>query len=268
MSIETVGACSLIEGYLEYDVVHKRLSEVTSADGKKEFSARYVLLKGLDIESIDQNGVRASGYATFIITAVQNQPPDDATVLEQAKGLRDAPGLVMSERGVIMTVDLNRFSTLTPEQRGLVTDVITPDGRIYLPLVGQFRPDAEKGQRRLFTTLAVHTESGPIDIPIGEIAAFKTAEKVAARPPDSLDPKVMEAYVGTYEDPDKRAAINVVIKDNKLMVEFAGHTAELIPQAADEFKSEGSTIRFLREEGRVTRLVFSFAGRQLQLNKK
>jgi hypothetical protein len=172
--IEVEGECTVIEGEIKGDIVQKEGIEIT-LEGKKQYSATYALMKGEDIDSIDEWGVRGHGYATLILIALVDKPLNDDAEVNLSPAERDAPlsiGLTGSNR-IVTNMNLSKLSEILSKQGTMAKRTINEEGQVYLPLLGEFRYDPEQKKYRIFPELEIYTEKGVVKLPVNEIISFK-----------------------------------------------------------------------------------------------
>lgn len=160
----------IVEGIIEGTIVQK-LGGKLEEKGKTQYFATYVLMKGQDIDSVDEDGIRGHGYATIIKTTNRDDPLDDAAEVHLPSYLLDLP-MTFGESRIVLNINLSKLRESTAEQGTLATKLMGGEkGAVSLPLLGEFR--CEHGDCRIIPALQVTSEQGVVTIPVKDVVKFK-----------------------------------------------------------------------------------------------
>jgi hypothetical protein len=181
----------VIEGQIKGTVValKKEGSQLKLESKKEGVSATYVLVRGAEIQTIDESGIFVwSGYCAVAL-AGKDTVLDDIAVIRHTLRRPSGSFLVVNKAKdgtevVILTFkpDKETFYSL---RKNLPADwqfaeVISDANTVNAPLLGEYRE--EKGNPRLTPAIEMDTKQGMVTIPIEEIVAFEANTDASSEP--------------------------------------------------------------------------------------
>jgi hypothetical protein len=181
----------VIEGQIKGTVVARKTegSFVKMEGGRESFSATYALIRGGDVQAIDEAGISIlTGYCAVAL-AGKDAALDDVAVIRHTLRRPFGSFLVLDTakdgtKLMILTIkpDKDAFQKLRkdfqPDWR--FAEVISDVGTVNAPLLGEYRE--EKGQPRLIPAIELKTKQGVVTVALEEVVAFEVDTAAPSEP--------------------------------------------------------------------------------------